>query len=103
MRQLARWHWPGNVRELENIVERAVVLSRSSRLDISFPELTDGGLKARQAKSVGFDEQDRILQILRETKGRVGGPDGAAARMGLKRTTLITRMKRLGIDPRRAI
>jgi formate hydrogenlyase transcriptional activator len=49
-----------------------------------------------------FNKQDMIERVLKDTKGRVGGPDGAAARMGLKRTTLITRMKKLGIDPRRA-
>jgi len=48
-----------------------------------------------------FDEQDRIVRILKETKGRVGGPNGAAARMGLKRTTLLTRMNKMGIDPRK--
>jgi formate hydrogenlyase transcriptional activator len=101
MGKLARWHWPGNIRELENLVERAVVLSPSDRLAISVPELTDGGISAAPAKTDKFDEQDKILRILKETKGRVGGADGAAARMGLKRTTLITRMKRLGIDPRR--
>jgi formate hydrogenlyase transcriptional activator len=100
MRKLALWHWPGNVRELENLVERAVVLSRTDRLAISVPELTDGGMSGAPANIDEFDEQDRILRILKETKGQVGGADGAAARMGLKRTTLISRMKRLGIDAR---
>jgi formate hydrogenlyase transcriptional activator len=102
MRKLARWNWPGNVRELENLVERAVVLSPTDRLAISVPELTDAGISAPPANIDKFGEQDKILRILRETKGQVGGADGAAARMGLKRTTLITRMKRLGIDPRKS-
>ncbi len=103
VRKLARWHWPGNVRELENLVERAVVLSPTDRLAISLPELTDEGISAPPANIEKFEEQDHILRILKETKGRVGGADGAAARMGLKRTTLISRMKRLGIDPRKAL
>jgi formate hydrogenlyase transcriptional activator len=103
MRQLTRWHWPGNVRELENVIERAVVLARTDRLEISMPELSDGSLNDAPARTDKFDEQERIKRILKETDGRVGGPDGAAARMGLKRTTLITRMKRLGIDPRKAL
>jgi len=100
MRQLARWHWPGNVRELENLVERAVVLSRTEKLEISVPELDGEGMDIASASMDKFDEQDRILQALKETRGRVGGADGAAARLGLKRTTLLTRMKKLGIDPR---
>jgi len=55
---------------------------------------------SRQAEA-RLDEQTAIVRVLRDTNGRVGGPDGAAARMGLKRTTLITRMKKLGIEPRR--
>ena len=101
MRNLARWHWPGNVRELENLVERAVVLSRGEKLEILVPELADGSMSTAAAGLDRFDKQDTIVRILKETKGRVGGPDGAAARMGLKRTTLITRMKKLGVDPRR--
>jgi formate hydrogenlyase transcriptional activator len=101
MRNLGRWHWPGNVRELENLVERAVVLSRGEKLEISVPELAVGSMSTAPAGLDKFDKEDRIVRILKETKGRVGGPGGAAARMGLKRTTLITRMKRLGIDPRR--
>src|ERR1700691_3747083 len=101
MRNLARWHWPGNVRELENLVERAVVLSRGEKLEILVPELADGSMSTAAAGLDRFDKQDTIVRILRDTKERVGGPDGAAARMGLKRTTLITRMKKLGIDPRR--
>ena len=100
MRKLARWHWPGNVRELENLIERAVVLSPTDRLAISVPELTEHRLSAPAANIEKFEEQDEIMRILKETKGRVGGADGAAARMGLKRTTLISRMKSLGIDPR---
>ena len=98
LRKLARWHWPGNVRELENLVERAVVLSPADRLAISIPELADEVMSALPTNLEKFDEQDKILRILIETKGRVGGPNGAAARLGLKRTTLISRMKRLGID-----
>ncbi|HWO28654.1 MAG TPA: sigma 54-interacting transcriptional regulator [Candidatus Acidoferrum sp.] len=101
LQKLARWHWPGNVRELQNLVERAVILTRSSTLAISVPELGSSGAKLPPARAEKSDEQDRIVRILRETKGRVGGPDGAAARLGLKRTTLLTRMKKLGIDPRK--
>ncbi len=101
LRKLARWHWPGNVRELQNLVERAVILTRSSTLAISVPELGSGDTKLSPARAENFDERDRIVRILRETKGRVGGPNGAAARLGLKRTTLLTRMKKLGIDPRK--
>ena len=103
MRKLARWRWPGNVRELENLVERAVVLSRGEKLEISVPELADGSMSTVTAGIDKFEKQDRIVRILKETKGRVGGADGAAARMGLKRTTLIERMKKLGIDARKVL
>jgi formate hydrogenlyase transcriptional activator len=100
MRKLTRWHWPGNVRELQNLVERAVILTRGNSLAISVPELADGGASLALARAGNADEQDRIVRILKETKGHVGGPQGAAARMGIKRTTLLTRMKKMGIDPR---
>jgi len=103
MRKLARWHWPGNVRELENLVERAVVLARGAKLEVTVPELGDGSMSAARAGIDKFEKQDRIVRILKETKGRVGGTDGAAARMGLKRTTLIERMKKLGIDPQKVL
>jgi formate hydrogenlyase transcriptional activator len=101
MRKLTRWHWPGNVRELQNLVERAVILTRSSTLAISVPELANGGAMSVPPKADNVDEQQRIVRILKETKGRVGGPNGAAARLGLKRTTLLTRMNKLGIVPRK--
>ena len=101
MRKLTRWHWPGNVRELQNLVERAVILTRSSTLAISVPELANSRANWVPASASNVDEQDRIVRILKETKGRVGGPSGAAARLGLKRTTLLTRMKKMGIDPRK--
>ena len=103
MRKLARWHWPGNVRELENLVERAVVLGRGEKLEVTVPELADEGMNATRAGIDKFEKQDRIVRILKETKGRVGGSDGAAARLGLKRTTLIERMKKLGIDPQKVL
>jgi formate hydrogenlyase transcriptional activator len=101
MRKLTRWHWPGNVRELQNLVERAVILTRSSTLAISVPELRNNGAGSSHSKNGSFDEQERIVRILKETNGHVGGPNGAAARLGLKRTTLLTRMKKLGIDARK--
>jgi formate hydrogenlyase transcriptional activator len=105
MRKLMHWHWPGNVRELQNIVERAVVMSRSSTLAIPLPELANDGetfapSTAAVIDGVVIDGQDSILRVLKETNGRVGGPHGAAARLGVKRTTLLTRMKKMGIDPR---
>src|SRR3984885_10900068 len=101
MRKLTRWYWPGNVRELQNLVERAVILTRSSTLAISVPELANTNAKFTPARASNSDEQDRIVRVLKEAKGRVGGPNGAAARLGLKRTTLITRMKKMDIDPRK--
>ena len=99
LRRLERWHWPGNVRELENLVERAVVLAHTERLEISVPELAAGGMGATPTAIDRSEEKGRIVRILKETKGRVGGPAGAAARMGLKRTTLITRMKKAWYRP----
>jgi formate hydrogenlyase transcriptional activator len=101
MRKLTHWHWPGNVRELQNLVERAVILTRLSTLAISAPELANSRGNLGPSGVNNFDEQDRIVRILKETKGQVGGPNGAAARMGLKRTTLLTRMNKMGIDPRK--
>jgi formate hydrogenlyase transcriptional activator len=151
VQQLIRWHWPGNIRELENLIERSVILTQGSTLQVASPEplvrppdsikettsfseenegvlrilgrLMDlasirsgdaipspennspalvGTASARRAEAI-FEEQNTIIQILRDTNGRVGGPNGAAARLGLKRTTLIERMKRLGIEPRRVL
>src|ERR1700676_4709605 len=101
MRKLTHWHWPGNIRELQNLVERAVILTCSGSLAISAPESAPSGGNLIPARVNNFDERDRIVRILKETKGRVGGPNGAAARMGLKRTTLVTRMSRMGIDRRK--
>ena len=100
MRRLIHWHWPGNIRELQNLVERAVVMSRSSTLAVPVLELTNSGANPAPTIFSSLDGQDIILRVLKETKGRVGGPYGAAVRLGLKRTTLITRMKKLGINPR---
>jgi formate hydrogenlyase transcriptional activator len=101
MRKLTHWHWPGNIRELQNLVERAVILTCTSSLAISAPESASSGGNLIPARANNFDERDMIVRILKETKGRVGGPNGAAARMGLKRTTLVTRMSRMGIDRRK--
>lgn len=101
MKKLAGWHWPGNIRELENFIERSVILTHSPALQVPISEIgTNGGVSPiagfRQA-----DDREEILRILKDTRGRVAGPQGAAARMGIKRTTLISRMKKLGIDARR--
>ncbi|MGC2111109.1 MAG: sigma 54-interacting transcriptional regulator, partial [Candidatus Korobacteraceae bacterium] len=101
MKKLAGWHWPGNIRELENFIERSVILSHGSALQIPIGELGSNGAAAAVANTRDRSERDEILRILKETNGRVSGPNGAAMRMGLKRTTLISRMKKLGIDARR--
>jgi formate hydrogenlyase transcriptional activator len=101
MRKLSSWHWPGNIRELENFVERSVILTRGTALQTPISELSYNGRNAPEAGTREADERDEIVRILKVTNGRVGGPDGAAARMDIKRTTLISRLKKLGIDPRR--
>jgi formate hydrogenlyase transcriptional activator len=95
LKRLGSWPWPGNIRELENFVERAVILTRGKSLEIPLTEIkTSRFVPARKKQSA---ERDDILRALEASSGRVGGEHGAAARLGLKRTTLISRMKKLGI------
>jgi formate hydrogenlyase transcriptional activator len=126
MKGLTAWDWPGNIRELENFVERAVILTRGKSLEAPLGELrrskkdepaptsapgseediarivrvTIASMKGKNADGEHAKKQhDEIVRVLAECKGRVGGAEGAAARMGISRTTLISRMKRLGINP----
>ena len=101
--RLAQWHWPGNIRELENFTERAVILTRGATLHVPLTELKGNGAPPMPASILPSRDRDEMVRILRETKGRVGGPQGAAARLGVKRTTLISRLQKLGIDPRQAL
>src|SRR5262245_31148658 len=99
IQKLQRWSWPGNVRELENLVERSVILTTNNVLAITLPEKMTGAIDAATVVS-DFEEQERIMRILQETKGRISGPNGAALRLGVKRSTLLDRMKKFGINPR---
>jgi formate hydrogenlyase transcriptional activator len=129
MKGLTTWDWPGNIRELENFIERAVILTRGKSLEAPLGELrnlhVDEPVQAKQSagqediarivketisalngnKSLGDErarkQREEIVRTLIESKGRVGGSDGAAARIGINRTTLLSRMKRLGINPQR--
>jgi formate hydrogenlyase transcriptional activator len=98
----AHHFWPGNVRELQNFIERSVILSTGTVLNGSLPELTH---TPKSSAPVTLEEMERshILQTLLRTAGVVGGPNGAAARLGLKRTTLISMMRRLDITPGRSL
>ena len=124
---LTAWEWPGNIRELENFIERAVILTRGKSLEAPLSELRKQGMDAQTAVQTPPDDiarivketisalngkkdfsdefakkqREEIIQALTESKGRVGGADGAAAKMGLNRTTLLARIKKYGIDPRR--
>jgi formate hydrogenlyase transcriptional activator len=102
MAALTRHSWPGNVRELQNFIERSVILSTGAVLTGSLPELT---CTPKSSAPVTLEDAERshILQTLLRTEGVVGGPNGAAARLGLKRTTLISMMRRLGINPGRSL
>jgi formate hydrogenlyase transcriptional activator len=97
---MMNWKWPGNIRELENFIERSVILSEGGRLNPPLAELreeismqtTDSDLTLRER------EREHIVEILRQTRGVLSGPGGAATRLGLKRTTLQYKMQRLGIS-----
>ena len=127
MKGLTAWEWPGNIRELENFIERAVILTRGKSLEAPLGELRRSKAQERAVTMQGSGREDiarivketldvlngnksatdgraqkqreEIVRALGESKGRVGGADGAAARMGINRTTLLSRMKKLGIDP----
>ncbi len=101
MDALSSYPWPGNVRELENFIERAVILSPGGRLQAPIAELK-AALSSPSGPSTSLEvaEREHILRVLREAGGRISGPDGAAARLGLKRTTLNSKMRKLGIDRR---
>jgi len=98
--RLSEWHWPGNIRELENFIERAVIITPDTELVVPLAEL-DNSLSASSRKNYEEEERDRILRALRASKGRLAGPGGAAERLSIKRTTLIARINKLGIDARR--
>ncbi len=96
---LTAYDWPGNIRELQNVIERSVILSAGEHLNIAIPELAHtGGLHPppKQNGSVSA-ERDAILRALKQSGGVISGPEGAAARLGLKRTTLQSRMKKLQV------
>jgi formate hydrogenlyase transcriptional activator len=102
MRALVDYPWPGNVRELENFIERAVILSRQRELEIPLSEFKS----RKNALASDFPskpstlqqaEREHILRVLKETNWILGGPGGAAFKLGMKRTTLQSKMRRLGI------
>jgi len=121
MKGLTDWEWPGNIRELENFIERAVIVTRGNSLEAPVGELrkanTDRPIpsvieKYRQIVTENVDsrndkngvaeeyarkQREEIVRALSECRGRVGGADGAAAQLGINRTTLLSRMKKFGI------
>jgi formate hydrogenlyase transcriptional activator len=98
MEALASYAWPGNVRELENLIERAVILTRGSALEIPLAELRAAGASEGAPPLTLEDaERDHIRRVLEQSNGVVGGANGAAARLGMKRTTLQSKMKKLGL------
>ncbi|HUN61252.1 MAG TPA: sigma 54-interacting transcriptional regulator [Candidatus Sulfotelmatobacter sp.] len=111
MSALIRYDWPGNVRELQNVIERAVILSSHGTLRIPAAELkpekkslptaqnTTVAVPRRTRATVPTLSREQVVEALRKAGGRVGGTNGAAVQLGLKRTTFIAQMKKLGIDP----
>jgi transcriptional regulator with GAF, ATPase, and Fis domain len=113
MDELCQYLWPGNIRELQNVIERAVILSPGPELVVPSPALQAHEknvlpLKKPAARATRRQpvrrilsnvDRDQIIQALKDAHGQIGGPDGAASLLGLKRTTFITRMKKLGVVP----
>ncbi len=100
MDTLISWEWPGNVRELENFVERSVILTQGSVLAMPLIELRPAAVDGKAADdTLSSAEREHILRALRQSRGQIGGQKGAATRLGLKRTTLQSKLKHLGINP----
>lgn len=101
MNTLIHWHWPGNVRELENFIERSVILTEGAALRAPLAEIQTESVDAATFEhSLEGAEREHIVRVLRETGGMISGPSGAAQQLGLKRTTLQSKMQRLGITRR---
>jgi formate hydrogenlyase transcriptional activator len=99
MTALTNYHWPGNIRELENLIERAVILSRGPVLEVPLAELRESAEQSRDTlQSLQANERDHILRTLQDSHWVLAGPNGAAARLGMKRSTLQSRMQKLGIQ-----
>jgi len=101
MDALVRYPWPGNVRELQNVIERAVILSTGPSLHVLFgdlPAAVQVPAPAAAVVTLADAEREHILGALGETGWVVGGPKGAAARLGMKRSTLLKKMQKLGIS-----
>jgi len=98
MTALVRYDWPGNIRELQNFIERSVILTRGAELRAPIAELTNQEAPSRLLRTLADADRAHIITTLRQTNWVVGGPNGAAARLGLKRTTLLFKMRNLGIS-----
>jgi formate hydrogenlyase transcriptional activator len=98
MEALEAYDWPGNVRELQNFIERSAILSKGSELRVPLGELTNPRVRLSQTRTLADANRAHIVSALRETNWVIGGPSGASARLGLNRTTLIAKMRKLGIS-----
>jgi transcriptional regulator with GAF, ATPase, and Fis domain len=103
MEFLRQYEWPGNIRELQNVVERAVIMSSGPNLEIPHDELKDMVNSDMPARTLDESQRNHILEALRQSRGVVAGPNGAAVSLGLARTTLLYRMHKLGIAKARAV
>jgi formate hydrogenlyase transcriptional activator len=97
MELLCRWSWPGNVRELQNVIERAVILSQGPTLTVSRAEFESAAPPPSSPMTLADAERDHIIRTLELTGWVIGGTHGAATRLGMKRTSLVSTMRRLGI------
>ena len=97
MKVLHNWSWPGNIRELENMIERMVILTKGGVL--APPSMELDGPQEWLGDNLTEMEREHIVRVLQETKGVLSGPQGAASRLGVKRTTLQSMLKRFGIEP----
>jgi len=99
MDALLAYAWPGNVRELQNFIERCVVMTTGSEFRAPIAELVNQQLPTDGVRTLADADRAHIVAALQRTNGVIGGRNGAAARLGVKRTTLIARMKKLGVSP----
>ena len=98
MEALTRYSWPGNIRELQNFIERSVILTSGSELRAPMADLAKSQIQLDDVRTLEDANRAHIKATLCETKWVVGGPNGAAARLGMHRTTLIAKMQKLGIS-----